>query len=239
MMRRMQRKDVEEKKITQRAAIKAAADSEQRDKAQIDPEELERIRKRQAGVQVTAASFVAWKIKFDAEMAAKGTAVTESTDNQKLSGKQFFLAQQAAGGGANNDEEALILEGEGEFDDEALQRGLLAAMGELDDDDDDEDYVDGDEDDDEEEDYEEEESQTVMTECVNGQMICIDKFCWCIVYSINLMLCSWKLHAKNDKRRPPEQLLNYCNLYDFSFLTGLAKKSYRFTVSIQSYSHQA
>ena len=156
MMRRMQRKDVEEKKITQRAAIKAAADSEQRDKAQIDPEELERIRKRQAGVQVTAASFVAWKIKFDAEMAAKGTVVSESTDNQKLSGKQFFLAQQAAGGGANNDEEALILEGEGEFDDEALQRGLLAAMGELDDDD--EDYVDDEEDDDDDEDYEEEES---------------------------------------------------------------------------------
>lgn len=34
----------------------------------IDPEEEARIRRRQAGTQVTPESFLAWKEKFDAEM---------------------------------------------------------------------------------------------------------------------------------------------------------------------------
>ena len=48
MMRRMQQKDVEQKKETAKAAIRAAADSElNQDDVSVDPEELERIRKRQ------------------------------------------------------------------------------------------------------------------------------------------------------------------------------------------------
>ena len=36
----------------------------------MDPEEEERIRRRQAGTQVTPESFLAWKQRFDAEMLA-------------------------------------------------------------------------------------------------------------------------------------------------------------------------
>ena len=35
----------------------------------LDPEEEERIRRRQAGTQVNPSSFLAWKEKFDAEMS--------------------------------------------------------------------------------------------------------------------------------------------------------------------------
>jgi hypothetical protein len=112
MMRRMQRQDVEDKKEQVKAAIKAAADSESKNKMQIDPEELERIRRRQAGVQVTVESFLAWKKQFDAEMAARHTK-TDNNDENKITGKQLFLQQQASGGILEAEEE-LCLEGESE-----------------------------------------------------------------------------------------------------------------------------
>ena len=70
MMRRMQQKDIQQKKQSDKAAVKAAADSEFRED-EVDPAELERIRKRQEGTQVTAESFAKWKIAFDEEMALK------------------------------------------------------------------------------------------------------------------------------------------------------------------------
>jgi hypothetical protein len=71
MMRRMQQKETDKKKVDDKEARIEAADSEFNDKNSIDPEELERIRKRQAGVAVTVESFMAWKRSFDTEMAAR------------------------------------------------------------------------------------------------------------------------------------------------------------------------
>lgn len=69
-MRRMQQKDMQQKKQTEKAAIKAAADSEYTDDGP-SPEELERIRKRQEGTAVTLESFNRWKKTFDEEMALR------------------------------------------------------------------------------------------------------------------------------------------------------------------------
>lgn len=70
MMRRMQQKDMQQKKQIEKQAIKAAADSEFQEEF-VDPAELERIRKRQEGTAVTLESFNAWKKEFDEEMALK------------------------------------------------------------------------------------------------------------------------------------------------------------------------
>jgi hypothetical protein len=70
MMRRMQQKDIQQKKQTEKAAISAAADSEFKEKI-IDPAELERIRRRQEGTPVTVETFNKWKKAFEDEMAAK------------------------------------------------------------------------------------------------------------------------------------------------------------------------
>ena len=48
MMRRMTQQDVQKKRVEQKAALKAQADSEYAIE-EIDPEELERVRRRQAG----------------------------------------------------------------------------------------------------------------------------------------------------------------------------------------------
>jgi hypothetical protein len=70
MMRRIQQKDIQEKKQTEKKAIKALADSEFREE-EVDPAELERIRRRQAGTAVTVEAFNKWKASFDVEMARK------------------------------------------------------------------------------------------------------------------------------------------------------------------------
>lgn len=142
MIRRMQKKEVEVKKQTEKAAIRAAADSEALPSG-IDEAELERIRKRQAGEPVTLESFMKWKEKFDEEMArleALRKVGQKEIDENKLSGKQWFLQQKDGGeGDEDNEVEMLILEGEQELNEEG----------------EDEDYVDGEEDDDEDdEDYE-------------------------------------------------------------------------------------
>jgi hypothetical protein len=72
MMRRMQHKEVKKKMENEKAAIKAAADSEKKGgELAIDEAELERIRKRQAGTAVTIETFIAWKKAFDEEIAQK------------------------------------------------------------------------------------------------------------------------------------------------------------------------
>lgn len=70
MMRRMQQKDLQQKKQTEKQAIKALADSEFQEES-VDPAELERIRKRQEGTAVTLESFNKWKKEFEEEMAVK------------------------------------------------------------------------------------------------------------------------------------------------------------------------
>mmetsp|Transcript_17336 Transcript_17336/g.18075 ORF Transcript_17336/g.18075 Transcript_17336/m.18075 type:complete len:318 (+) Transcript_17336:49-1002(+) len=121
MMRRMQQKDVEKKKKEVKAAIALAADSEKSSHVvEADPEELERIRKRQAGHPVTAEAFLEWKAKFDAEMLALRIAqfgLSEKDKEDKPTGKQLFLSNRAGL------EEALIAAGEQE-----MSRQLAAAM---------------------------------------------------------------------------------------------------------------
>lgn len=112
MMRRMQQKDVEKKKKDVKAAIAMAADSEKSSTTvETNPEELERIRKRQAGLPVTVEAFMEWKAKFDAEMLAIKIAqfgVSDKSLEDRPSGKQLFLSNRAGL------EEALIAAGEQE-----------------------------------------------------------------------------------------------------------------------------
>lgn len=121
MMRRMQQKDVEKKKKEDKAAIALAADSEKSNTViEADPEELERIRKRQAGHPVTIEAFLEWKAKFDAEMLALRIAqfgYNEKDKEDKPTGKQLFLSNRAGL------EEALIAAGEQE-----MSSQLAAAM---------------------------------------------------------------------------------------------------------------
>lgn len=76
MMRRMNEKDAEKKKEEERKAVARAADEEVVQEEELDEEELERLRKRQAGVPVSEESFLEWKMAFEAEMRAKATATS-------------------------------------------------------------------------------------------------------------------------------------------------------------------
>lgn len=158
MMRRMQAKDAVEKKKQDKAAIGAAADSEMKADI-IDPEEQERIRKRQAGTQVTLESFIEWKTKFDAEMKAlaeQGKKVVVAEVDERPTGKQMFLTNRVKA----DEEDALVAEGENEDISSTLDRKMAAGEDDDDDEDDDEEWVpDGeedDDDDDDDEDYEDE-----------------------------------------------------------------------------------
>jgi len=148
MMRRMQQKDVEIKKKAEKAANSAAANAELSHKV-IDPEEEERLRKREAGTPVTEETFMIWKKKFDEEMAQ--LALQSGQDNskeksEKLTGKQLFLQDKAG-------VEETIEEGDQGVD--ALSLQLQQTGLEDDDDDDDEDYIPSDDDEeDDDEDYE-------------------------------------------------------------------------------------
>ena len=91
MMRRMQQKELESKKQIEKAAIKLAADSELRSE-EVDLAELERIRKRQAGTQVTVESFNAWKAQFDEEMKQlQLAALLKSLGGTAAAAKQELL----------------------------------------------------------------------------------------------------------------------------------------------------
>lgn len=167
MLRRQNQKEIETKKQTTKAAMRELADNEFKDLS-IDPQELERIRKRQAGTQVTVETFMKWKVAFEAEMkrnadtlAAKtgvltATAIAAAAAlDDRPTGKQMFLQNKAK---FDDDEvEALITAGESE-DLSAVSNEKSTGEGEDDDDDDDdEDYEDdgeedfeGDDDDDDE-----------------------------------------------------------------------------------------
>lgn len=152
MIRRMQKKEVQEKKVLQRVALKQAADSELNSE-QIDYEELEKIRKRQEGHMVTMETFMKWKQAFDEEMAQKSKKDLQNVSELRYTGKQYFLLGLDATNNSSGAEEAMIQEGEGE----ASADGLVDVEGDEEeyDEEDDSDYVD-DEEDDDDEDYEDE-----------------------------------------------------------------------------------
>lgn len=137
MTRRLQMKDVKEKKIAEKAAAVAMADSEGLEMA-IDPEEEERIRRRQAGTPVTVESFLKWRAAFEEEQAAKVVtgpgSVEKDSEHEQPTGKQLFLSNKAGG---LDSEDSVIAEAE--------EQEVLCG----DDDEDDEDYVEGEEEEDE------------------------------------------------------------------------------------------
>ena len=164
MMRREQRKDTDLKRQEEKKAISAAADHEMTEHV-VDPEEEERIRRRQAGQPVTVESFMAWKVRFDEEMrlasgasASMGAAAAPGAE-VRLSGKQLFLLNKA---GQEDGEDLLAAAEAGDdegadFFDEDCRKTPAAGGGygeEDEEDEDDEDYVPGedDEDDDDEDD---------------------------------------------------------------------------------------
>ena len=155
MIRRINQKDNEVKKKELKQAMSMAADNElSGDGLSIDPAEEERIRRRQAGQQVTEASFFEWRAKFDEEMrllkliAMKDTPKDESLE--RVSGKQWFL-QNAGKEEAAGAEDELIAAGE---DEDVSERIDEHRLHDEEDDDDDSDYIDGEDGDDDDDDDE-------------------------------------------------------------------------------------
>jgi len=110
MLRREQQKGLDVKKKEKSAKVAEAADAEA-GKQSIDPEEQARIRKRQAGQQVTPESFAAWQAAFEEEMKgvaaaalaagveldAQQLALLGLSESTKLSGKEIWLRNKASG----------------------------------------------------------------------------------------------------------------------------------------------
>ena len=136
MMRRMNEKGTKEKKAAEKKAVAIAADSEGLEE-EIDPEELERIRRRQTGTPVTPESFLAWKKTFEADFAAsklaKGGGPTGRPDSSvsgggeldmsRPTGKQLFQTNRAGM------EDALLAAGEREEASQAIA-GALSGLEE-------------------------------------------------------------------------------------------------------------
>ena len=100
MMRRTQLKEVEVRKKEERASLVAMAESERSSYEERTPEELERIRRRQAGTPVTAEAFMAWKAKFEAEKRLSsgvevGGKESSEREDDRPTGRQLFLSNQA------------------------------------------------------------------------------------------------------------------------------------------------
>lgn len=140
MMRKEQQKGVAAQKAEKRAAINKAADMEGALES-IDPEELERIRRRQAGTQVTVESFNAWKKKFNAEQQKKNSSVFTAAQQaardareQGLTGKEMFQQNKAG-----NDDEAEALVAAGEAEEVTIDQIVADSKPAAGDDDDDED----------------------------------------------------------------------------------------------------
>jgi len=116
-------------------AVQEEKDAEERRKA----EEEEAERKRFEGTRVTVESFMAWKLKFDAEMAElKRQKGIDDSASKKPTGKELFLSDKTM-----NDSDVKFLQTEG--DTLEVDESLFDDMGDLDldddDDDDDPDYV--------------------------------------------------------------------------------------------------
>ena len=117
MMRREQQKDLKTLKDHKKAEISKAADNEGKGES-VDPEELERMQKRQQQGTVTPESFAEWKLKFDLESKVKAQfdmdngIVLDRTQLALLgldtvtspSGKELWLRKLAKGTYVGDDE---------------------------------------------------------------------------------------------------------------------------------------
>ncbi len=143
MLRTQQQKDIEIKKKAERIANAVAAEQENNKNSE-NPEELERIRKRQAGHPVTIDSFIAWKEKFDLELLnlqkqKSGGQIDHLKEDDRPTGKQLFMMNKAGVEDALIEEGEKELPGEEEGEDTILKSDKNAHE---DDDEEDEDYID-------------------------------------------------------------------------------------------------
>jgi len=127
MTRRMQQGDVEKRKEEEKAINKQLADSEMAE-LEIDPEEQERVRKRQAGIAVTVESFLLWREKYEEEERERGKGREGVSSKEKISGKQFFLNKWLGGEREreeeeDEDEERILAEADGEEERERERGG--------------------------------------------------------------------------------------------------------------------
>jgi hypothetical protein len=112
MMQRVNEKGNEQKKAEVRKATAVAADAEGVEE-EVTHEELERIRKRQAGEAVTVDSFLTWKVKFEAEMLEikykhEPKKMVREGEEDKPTGRALFMTNRAGM------EDALLAAGEKE-----------------------------------------------------------------------------------------------------------------------------
>jgi hypothetical protein len=127
MMRRMQQKDTDSKKVSEKKATRLAFEtalSREGRGISADPEEAERELRRLQGTLVTPESFLVWKIKFEAEMASsKGASSDKESALERPTGKQLFVLNRAGL------EDALITAGEEEDTVALLVQGMERASG--------------------------------------------------------------------------------------------------------------
>lgn len=132
-----------QERLTDMMETAAKEEEEEAERRKIEHEEAER--KRFEGTRVTVETFMAWKKKFDAELAEerrlKGISDVVS---KKPTGKELFLTDTSM-----NDSDVKFLQDEG--DTLEVDESLFENMGDLeleddDDDDDDPDYKPGDDD---------------------------------------------------------------------------------------------
>ncbi|XP_045586211.1 RWD domain-containing protein 1 [Procambarus clarkii] len=101
-------------------------------------EQEEADRKKFEGTRVTVETFLVWKAKFDAEMAAlRSEREREEEKNKKFTGRELFQTDQTL----NESDLSFLGDGEGEV---TVDESLFQDLEDLDlDDEDDEDYVPG------------------------------------------------------------------------------------------------
>ncbi len=146
MLRREQIKDLADNKKEKIAKITKLADNEGTEES-IDPEELERIRRRQAGHPCTPESFAIWKAKFESEMKIQAKkdfdagleidrmqmALLGLDINTSLSGKEIWLTKISKGSVDDTDDPTVAHDETGNM----LNGKKSDNVGDCDDDDDD------------------------------------------------------------------------------------------------------
>ncbi|XP_066972331.1 RWD domain-containing protein 1 [Macrobrachium rosenbergii] len=115
----------------------ARSAKEELERKKLEQEEAER--KKFEGTRVSVETFLAWKAKFDAEMAALRCDDKDDEKNKKLTGRELFMRDKTL----NESDLSFLGEGESEV---TVDESLFQDLDDLDledDDDIDEDYVPG------------------------------------------------------------------------------------------------
>eukprot|EP01035_Chromulina_nebulosa_P022622 gene22622-29293_t len=96
MQRRLQQNIIKQNKENLINISKQLADTELSNDQQVDPEEQERIKRREAGTPVTIESFMLWKKRFESErLLFENDSNTQENEVERPTGKQLFLLNKA------------------------------------------------------------------------------------------------------------------------------------------------